>query len=49
MANRTPVHAVEEPGRVDESRSLSPWRILCEVDAKWLDMVVPHWLFFVEC
>ena len=31
-------------GRVDESRSLKPWRILCEVYAKLLAMVVQHWL-----
>lgn len=36
-------------GRVDESRSLNPWRILCEVYAKLLAMVVQHWLFLVSC
>jgi len=36
-------------GRVDESRSLTPWRILCEVYAKLLAMVVQHWLFLVSC
>ena len=36
-------------GRVDESRSLQPWRILCEVYAKLLAMVVQHWLFLVSC
>jgi hypothetical protein len=36
-------------GRVDESRSLKPWRILCEVYAKLLAMVVQHWLFLVSC
>jgi len=36
-------------GRVDESRSLKPWRILCEVYAKLLAMVVQHGLFLVSC
>jgi Transposase DDE domain len=36
-------------GRVDESRSLKPWRILCEVYAKLLAMGVQHWLFLVSC
>jgi hypothetical protein len=36
-------------GRVDESRSLKPWRILCEVYAKLLAMVVQHWVFLVSC
>ena len=31
-------------GRVDESRSDKPWRILCEVLAKLLGMVVQHWV-----
>ena len=36
-------------GRVDESRSLKPWRILCEVYAKLLAMVVQHWLLLAGC
>ena len=36
-------------GRVDESRSLKPWRILCEVYAKLLAMVGQHGLFLVSC
>jgi Transposase DDE domain len=36
-------------GRVDESRSGKPWRILCEVYAKLLAMVVQHWLVLVGC
>jgi hypothetical protein len=36
-------------GRVDESRSHKPWRVLCEVYAKLLAMVVQHWLFLVSC
>lgn len=34
-------------GQVDQSRSHHPWRILTEVYAKLLAMVVQHWLFLV--
>jgi hypothetical protein len=36
-------------GRIDEPRSTKPWRVLCEVYAKLLVMVVQHWLFLVSC
>lgn len=36
-------------GHVDESRSTKPWRILCEIFAKLLGMVVQHWLLLVGC
>ncbi len=36
-------------GRVDESRSGKPWRILSEIYAKLLGMVVQHWLLLVGC
>jgi hypothetical protein len=36
-------------GRVDESRSTKPWRILCEVYAKLLAMLVQHGVFLVSC
>jgi len=36
-------------GRVDESRSAKPWRVVCEVFAKLLGMVVQHWLLLVGC
>jgi hypothetical protein len=36
-------------GRSDASRSAKPWRVLCEVYAKLLAMVVQHWLFLVSC
>ena len=36
-------------GRVDESRSTTPGRILCEVYAKLLAMLVQHWVFVVSC
>jgi hypothetical protein len=36
-------------GRIDESRSEKPWRVLCEVYAKLLGMVVQHWILLVSC
>jgi Transposase DDE domain len=36
-------------GHIDESRSANPWRVLCEVFAKLLAMVVQHWLLLVSC
>jgi hypothetical protein len=34
-------------GRVDESRSGKPWRVLCEVYAKLLGMLVQHWVLLL--
>ncbi len=31
-------------GRIDESRSSKPWRVLCDVYAKLLAMIVQHWV-----
>jgi len=36
-------------GRIDESRSAKPWRVVCDVYAKLLAMVVQHWLLLVGC
>lgn len=36
-------------GQVDVWRSHKPWRILCEVYAKLLALLVQHWLFLVSC
>lgn len=36
-------------GRLDESVSTKPWRILCELYAKLLAMIVQHWLFLTCC
>ena len=36
-------------GKVDEWRSQNPWRILCEVYAKLIAMVIQHWLLLVSC
>lgn len=34
-------------GQIDTSRSRNPWRVLCEVYAKLLAMLVQHWLILV--
>jgi hypothetical protein len=39
----------KKEGRVDKSRSGQPWRVLCEVYAKLLGMVVQHWILLVNC
>jgi hypothetical protein len=36
-------------GHVDEWRSAQPWRILCEVYAKLIGLVLQHWLFVISC
>jgi DDE family transposase len=36
-------------GQIDQSRSGKPWRVLTEVFAKLLAMVVQHWLLLVGC
>ena len=36
-------------GQVDTSRSQQPWRILCEVYAKLLAMIVLHWVLLMSC
>jgi hypothetical protein len=35
-------------GRVDESRSTQPWRLVCEVSAQLLALLVQHWGFLVS-
>jgi IS4 transposase len=35
-------------GTIDASRSQKPYRVLCDVYAKLLAMVVQHWLFLVN-
>jgi hypothetical protein len=39
----------KEHGQLDESRSADKWRVLCEVYAKLIAMVVQHWLLLVGC
>jgi hypothetical protein len=36
-------------GQIDRWRSEQPWRVLCEVYAKLLAMVVLHWVLLVSC
>jgi hypothetical protein len=36
-------------GRIDQSRSGKPWRVMCEVLAKLLAMLVQHWILVVGC
>jgi len=36
-------------GHVDEWRSQKPWRILCEVYAKLIGLVIQHWILLVSC
>jgi hypothetical protein len=36
-------------GRIDASRSAKPWRVLCEVWAKLLAVLVQHWLALTGC
>lgn len=36
-------------GQLDESRSEKPWRILCEIYAKLIALVIQHWLILVGC
>jgi hypothetical protein len=35
-------------GRIDESRSTKPWRVLCDVYAKLLAMIVQHWVVLID-
>jgi hypothetical protein len=35
-------------GHVDESRGTQPWRVLCEVYAKLLAVLISHWVLFTE-
>ena len=36
-------------GLIDESRSGKPWRVLCEVYAKMVAMIIQHWILLVSC
>jgi hypothetical protein len=35
-------------GHIDESRSEKPWRVMCDVYAKLLAMVVQHWIWLTS-
>ena len=34
--------------KVDEWRSQNPWRILCEIYAKLIGVVIMHWMFLID-
>ncbi|GAC1459587.1 MAG: IS4 family transposase [Ktedonobacterales bacterium] len=36
-------------GEIDASRSTQPWRVLCEVFAKLLAMLIQHWVLLTGC
>jgi hypothetical protein len=39
----------KQQGKIDESRSTKPWRVLCEVWAKLLAVLIQHWLALTGC
>ena len=39
----------KQHGRIDEWRSTKPFRILCELYAKLVAMVIQHWMILVSC
>jgi Transposase DDE domain len=39
----------KQHAQVDEWRSQQPWRIVCEVYAKLIGVVLQHWLFLLGC
>ena len=36
-------------GSIDEWRTENPWRILCEVYAKLIVMIIQHWILLAGC
>jgi Transposase DDE domain len=39
----------KQQGQIDQWRSKKPWRILCEVYAKLVGMIIQHWMLLVSC
>jgi hypothetical protein len=39
----------QRDGRLDESRSEQPWRVLTEVYAKLVALIIQHWVLLVGC
>jgi hypothetical protein len=37
----------KQEGRLDEWRTSSPWRVLCEIYAKLIGLLLQHWLFLL--
>src|ERR687886_1023959 len=35
-------------GQIDESRSANPWRVVCDVYAKLLAMILQHWVALID-
>ncbi len=39
----------KDEGRLDESRSRKPWRVLCEIYAKLISLIMQHWILLTCC
>jgi hypothetical protein len=39
----------KDEGRLDESRSHNPWRVLCEIYAKLISLIIQHWILLTCC
>lgn len=39
----------KQHGHLDTSRSAQPWRILCEIYAKLIALIIQHWLLLLGC
>ncbi len=39
----------KDEGRLDESRSRNPWRVLCEIYAKLISLIMQHWILLTCC
>jgi hypothetical protein len=39
----------KQHGCIDEWNGSKPWRVLCEVSAKLLAMIVQHWVLLLSC
>ena len=39
----------KQQGQIDEWKSKNPWRILCEVYAKLVAVIIQHWVLLVSC
>lgn len=39
----------KQHGQLDEWRSAAPWRILCEIYAKLLALLIQHWCLLLRC
>jgi hypothetical protein len=39
----------KQDGLLDESRSTDPWRVLCEIYAKLIALLIQHWFLLLGC